>query len=76
MFLLKICAVLSKLQSLFFVSGYAEVPSLKVNDIEKIAQHCNDRKSSAKAVSDASAEMFFSIFVKVSICTLTKVFRK
>ena len=34
--------------------------------IEEIAQHCNDRKLAAKAVSDKSAEMFLALFVKQS----------
>jgi hypothetical protein len=32
--------------------------------IEEIAQHCNDRKLAAKAVSDKSAEMFLGNLLK------------
>ena len=34
--------------------------------VEEVAQHCNDRKLAAKAVSDKSAEMFLSLFVRQS----------
>lgn len=32
-------------------------------DVEKVAQHCNDKKLSAKRVGEASAEMFLAAFV-------------
>lgn len=32
--------------------------------IEMLANHCNDRKLAAKTVSDKSAEMFLSLFIR------------
>ncbi|XP_060062456.1 DIS3-like exonuclease 2 [Ylistrum balloti] len=43
--------------------GYCKFKST-TNELQKIANGCNDRKKAAKAVSDASAEVFFSAFVQ------------
>lgn len=45
--------------------GYTPTPKMdKVEDVSKQALHCNDKKSAAKTVSDASADTFFGLFVK------------
>jgi DIS3-like exonuclease 2 len=35
------------------------------HELELLCTHCNNQKIRAKAVSDASAEMFFGLFVRV-----------
>lgn len=44
-------------------------PKLKLpqDAIQKQADHCNDRKTASKRVQELSAELFFSVFVKVSL---------
>ncbi|CAG9539807.1 unnamed protein product [Cercopithifilaria johnstoni] len=44
--------------------GYSPAPGLTVKEIETIASHCNDRKLTAKTVSEASDDMFFGVFIK------------
>ena len=38
----------------------------KPPNVEAIAQHCNDRRLAAKAVSDTSALMFLALFIRQS----------
>lgn len=45
--------------------GYAPPPECTPEEVEKVAVHCNDRKVAAKQVSEASADMFFGLFIKV-----------
>ncbi|VDM40534.1 unnamed protein product [Toxocara canis] len=44
--------------------GYSPAPALTIREIEALASHCNDKKVTAKAVSEASDDMFFGVFVK------------
>ncbi|VDK85103.1 unnamed protein product [Onchocerca ochengi] len=44
--------------------GYSPAPGLTVKEVETIASHCNDRKLTAKTVSEASDDMFFGVFIK------------
>lgn len=46
--------------------GYCELPPMDVSSTQIQCEVCNDKKLAAKRVSDLSAELFFSIFVKVS----------
>lgn len=43
---------------------YVPEPTHTVKELDLICHHCNDRKVNAKAVSDQSAEMFFSLFIR------------
>ena len=36
------------------------------NQLQRRAEHCNDKKYAAKLVSEKSNEIFFAVFVKVS----------
>lgn len=45
--------------------NYQKRPKYSVEQVEAIAQHCNIKKTSAKAVSDGSARIFFNTFIKV-----------
>lgn len=38
-----------------------------MKEVETIASHCNDRKLTAKTVSEASDDMFFGVFIKVCL---------
>ncbi|KAK6051453.1 RNB-like protein [Cooperia oncophora] len=49
--------------------NYCEPSGRTVEELEKIAQHCNDKKLTAKKVSESSAETFFAVMVQVSIIT-------
>ncbi|VDL71916.1 unnamed protein product [Nippostrongylus brasiliensis] len=44
--------------------GYCEASSRTVEELEKIAQHCNDKKLIAKKCGEASAETFFGLLVQ------------
>uniref|UniRef100_A0A0R3RSF8 DIS3-like exonuclease 2 n=1 Tax=Elaeophora elaphi TaxID=1147741 RepID=A0A0R3RSF8_9BILA len=44
--------------------GYSPAPGLTVKEVETIASHCNDRKLTARTVSEASDDMFFGVFIK------------
>jgi len=39
-------------------------PDWSTEEVEKAAQHCNDRRLAAKKVGEASAEMFLALFIK------------
>jgi len=39
-------------------------PDWSMDEVEKAAQHCNDRRLAAKKVGEASAEMFLALFIK------------
>lgn len=45
--------------------GYSEPPRKSIPEVQKIADHCNDKKVAAKTVSEGSDETFFGLFVKV-----------
>ncbi|RCN38592.1 RNB-like protein [Ancylostoma caninum] len=44
--------------------NYCEPSERTVEEIQKIAEHCNDKKLTAKKVSEASAETFFGILIQ------------
>ncbi|KIH54145.1 RNB-like protein, partial [Ancylostoma duodenale] len=44
--------------------SYCEPSERTVEEIQKIAEHCNDKKLTAKKVSEASAETFFGILIQ------------
>uniref|UniRef100_A0A7I4Y1S2 Ribonuclease II R domain containing protein n=1 Tax=Haemonchus contortus TaxID=6289 RepID=A0A7I4Y1S2_HAECO len=44
--------------------GYCPPTEKTVADLERLAQHCNDKKLAAKAVSDSSDDTFFGLIVK------------
>ncbi|KAK6752619.1 hypothetical protein RB195_003811 [Necator americanus] len=44
--------------------NYCEPSGRSVEEIQKIAEHCNDKKLTAKKVSEASAETFFGLLVQ------------
>ncbi|VDM66090.1 unnamed protein product, partial [Strongylus vulgaris] len=44
--------------------GYCKPSERSVEQIQKIAEHCNDKKLIAKKVSEASAETFFGILIQ------------
>ncbi|KAL4221580.1 DIS3-like exonuclease 2 [Mactra antiquata] len=45
---------------------YSDKPSRQPGDLEKIAKHCNDKKTNAKRVGDLSSDLFFSVFVQTA----------
>ncbi|XP_076370969.1 dis3 like 3'-5' exoribonuclease 2 [Tachypleus tridentatus] len=44
--------------------GYQSPPSISVEDLQRQASHCNDKKLAGKRVQELSADLFLSIFVK------------
>lgn len=44
--------------------GYCPPSDKTIADLERLAQHCNDKKLAAKAVSDSSDDTFFGLVVK------------
>ncbi|EYB90524.1 hypothetical protein Y032_0219g2479 [Ancylostoma ceylanicum] len=44
--------------------GYCPPMDKTKDDLERLAQHCNDKKLAAKAVSDSSDDTFFGLVVK------------
>lgn len=50
--------------------GYSPAPGLTMKEVETIASHCNDRKLTARTVSEASDDMFFGVFIKVCLVFL------
>ncbi|KAK6051296.1 RNB-like protein, partial [Cooperia oncophora] len=44
--------------------GYCPPTEKTTADLERLAQHCNDKKLAAKAVSDSSDDTFFGLVVK------------
>uniref|UniRef100_A0A9J7Y9V3 RNB domain-containing protein n=1 Tax=Cyprinus carpio carpio TaxID=630221 RepID=A0A9J7Y9V3_CYPCA len=38
--------------------------SLSLEEVHKLASHCNDRKTASKRVQELSSELFFAVFVK------------
>ena len=51
----------------FSVSGLAEVPSSNKGEVQKQAEHSNDKKVASKRIQELSSDLFFSIFLKVSV---------
>lgn len=47
--------------------GYAPKPKLTPGKVEEIAMHCNETKYAAKMASEASCEIYFDSFIKVSL---------
>ncbi|XP_059162811.1 DIS3-like exonuclease 2 isoform X2 [Physella acuta] len=43
---------------------YCEPPKRSIQVLQRQAEHCNDKKQTAKMASERSNEMFFSLFVK------------
>ncbi|VDK72953.1 unnamed protein product, partial [Cylicostephanus goldi] len=50
-------------RSLAAALGYCEPSERTVEEIQKIAEHCNDKKLIAKKVSESSAELFFGVLI-------------
>lgn len=46
--------------------GYRELPSLEAHEMQKQADHCNDRRMASKRVQELSTGLFFAILVKES----------
>uniref|UniRef100_A0A915A718 DIS3-like exonuclease 2 n=1 Tax=Parascaris univalens TaxID=6257 RepID=A0A915A718_PARUN len=44
--------------------GYSPPPALTIKELDVLANHCNDKKITAKAISESSDDMFFGVFVK------------
>ncbi|XP_070609898.1 DIS3-like exonuclease 2 [Erythrolamprus reginae] len=44
--------------------GLGPVPHMEEAEMQKRAEHCNDRKMASKRVQELSADLFFSVFVK------------
>ncbi|XP_034988831.1 DIS3-like exonuclease 2 isoform X1 [Zootoca vivipara] len=44
--------------------GDGPAPRMEEADIQKQAEHCNDRKMASKRVQELSADLFFAVFVK------------
>ncbi|NWY66163.1 DI3L2 exonuclease, partial [Erithacus rubecula] len=53
------------LLSLFPFAGATSPIKMEKEAIQKQADHCNDRKMASKRVQELSADLFFSIFVRV-----------
>ncbi|NXP24024.1 DI3L2 exonuclease, partial [Scytalopus superciliaris] len=45
--------------------GVSSHIKMRKEDIQRQAEHCNDRKMASKRVQELSADLFFSIFVRV-----------
>jgi len=45
--------------------GYDPPPQMSKGEVQQEAEHCNDKKLSAKRVSELSSELYFAIFIKV-----------
>lgn len=43
---------------------YSPLPQMSMEDMEKQAKHCNDKKSNSKRAQELSNEIFFAAFVK------------
>ncbi|XP_055976968.1 DIS3-like exonuclease 2 [Sorex fumeus] len=46
--------------------GYRELPNLEPDDLQKRADHCNDRRMASKRVQELSTGLFFAVLVKES----------
>lgn len=53
------------LLSLFPFAGVRSPIKMEKEAIQKQADHCNDRKMASKRVQELSADLFFSVFVRV-----------
>uniref|UniRef100_A0A673MIZ9 DIS3-like exonuclease 2 n=1 Tax=Sinocyclocheilus rhinocerous TaxID=307959 RepID=A0A673MIZ9_9TELE len=42
----------------------ASLSDLSIEEVHKLASHCNDRKTASKRVQELSSELFFAVFVK------------
>uniref|UniRef100_A0A8C1MI99 DIS3-like exonuclease 2 n=1 Tax=Cyprinus carpio TaxID=7962 RepID=A0A8C1MI99_CYPCA len=42
----------------------ASLSDLSLEEVHKLASHCNDRKTASKRVQELSSELFFAVFVK------------
>ena len=62
--LLALFNVTSKLE-VYFSTDYCDEPSKSPQELHKMAEHCNDKKTAAKRCSDLSSELFFAVFIKV-----------
>ena len=40
---------------------------MSIQEIQKLAEHCNDKKLAAKTVSEGSDDTFFGLFVRVFV---------
>lgn len=45
--------------------GYRELPDLEPDALQKLAEHCNDRRMASKRVQELSTGLFFAVLVKV-----------
>jgi hypothetical protein len=54
-----------KLMCNVIISGYLKETSKSPGEIQKLADHSNDKKTAAKRVGELSSELFFAVFVKV-----------
>jgi hypothetical protein len=55
----------SKYEVSLCISEYCPPSNRSKIEIQGIADNCNDRKTNSKRVQDLSAELYFSVFVKV-----------
>lgn len=46
--------------------GYRELPDLEPDALQKLAEHCNDRRMASKRVQELSTGLFFAVLVKES----------
>lgn len=46
--------------------GYRELPRLEPDELQRRADHCNDRRMASKRVQELSAGLFFAVLVKES----------
>jgi len=47
--------------------GHSPPPNLSGKKMEKIAEHCNEAKTTSRIVGDSSTEVFFSELIRVSL---------
>ncbi|NXG26334.1 DI3L2 exonuclease, partial [Grallaria varia] len=45
--------------------GIRSPMNMEKEDIQKQAEHCNDRKMASKRVQELSTDLFFSVFIRV-----------
>lgn len=50
----------------WFFPDYTSNPDVDEQEVQLESEHCNDKKSNAKIVSEASSDLFLAAFVKVS----------
>ena len=54
-------------QLCLFYLDYCAPPKMSKGEVQQEAEHCNDKKLAAKRVSELSSELYFAVFVKVSV---------